>query len=49
MLVALAAPGCGSSAKVSTPAGTYQVLVDGSTSAGSTTVTNPTLLILVVQ
>jgi Abnormal spindle-like microcephaly-assoc'd, ASPM-SPD-2-Hydin len=50
LLAALAVSGCGgSSAKVSTPVGTYQVLVDGSTSAGSTTVTNPTVLILVVQ
>jgi hypothetical protein len=51
LLAALALPGCGGggSTTVSTPAGTYQVLVNGSTAAGSTTVTNPTTLILVVQ
>lgn len=50
LLVELAAPGCGGkSTTVSTPTGSYQVLVDGSTSAGSTSVTNPTVLILVVQ
>jgi hypothetical protein len=42
--------GCGSSTtKISTPAGTYQVLVNGSTPAGSTTVSRPALLILIVQ
>lgn len=49
LLGALAAVGCGKSATVSTPAGTYEVLVNGSTPAGSTTVTSPVLLILVVQ
>jgi Abnormal spindle-like microcephaly-assoc'd, ASPM-SPD-2-Hydin len=50
LLAVLAIPGCGGkSTTVSTPAGTYQVLVDGSTSAGSTTVTHPALMILVVQ
>ncbi|HXJ94132.1 MAG TPA: choice-of-anchor D domain-containing protein [Terriglobia bacterium] len=50
-IAVLAVAGCGGSKSttVSTPAGTYQVLVDGSTSAGSTTVTHPALLILIVQ
>lgn len=50
VLAALAVPACGGgSSKVVTEPGSYQVLVNGSTSAGSTTVTNPTLLVLVVQ
>jgi trimeric autotransporter adhesin len=51
LLAVLAVPGCGGgkSTTVTTPAGTYQVLVDGSASAGSTTVTHPAILILVVQ
>ena len=51
LLAVLAAPGCGGgkSTTVSTPPGTYQVLVDGSASAGSTTVAHPAILILIVQ
>ncbi len=50
LLAVLAVPACGGkSTATSTPAGTYQVLVDGSTSAGSTTVTHPAILILIVQ
>jgi hypothetical protein len=51
LLAGLAAAGCGGgkSTTVSTPPGTYQVLVNGSTSAGSTTVTRPAVLILVVH
>jgi hypothetical protein len=50
LLCVLTLPGCGSSSTtISTPAGTYQVLVNGTTPAGSTTVSRPALLILIVQ
>ncbi|HEY6293096.1 MAG TPA: choice-of-anchor D domain-containing protein [Terriglobia bacterium] len=55
LLAALAAPACGgggsssSSGSVATPAGTYTVLVTGSTAAGSSTVQNPVSLMLVVD
>ena len=54
LVAALAAPGCGgggSSGTTSTPtpAGTTMVLVTGSTPAGSSSVTNPVVVTLVVQ
>jgi hypothetical protein len=49
MLIALATFGCGGSSIVSTPTGTYRIQVNGSASAGTTEVTNPTLLLLFVQ
>lgn len=53
LLLALSMPGCGggssSSSSTPTPAGTYTVLVTGSTPAGSGTLTSPVSITLTVQ